>query len=281
MRRHKQTKSQLVANLGEVLTDWKDTFAMKFIDRLNSLEQTGDLGEEYLISLLEEDFEIAVTLFRTILEQSKDEYTETLKAIFFQNPKGYGKASFKSDPSEYVKTVNKLGLIQKINEMSSTTYSWKDIIQERLKMGRGSAIKGQTRGKNLEDFVEIIVKEVFDKFEIRKSFVGSNGLSTAKADFCIPSTKQPSIVIEVKAYGATGSKQSDVIGDVQKIINEKRADTYFLLVTDGVTWTARLRDFERLIEFQNLGDIYRIYTQKMKQELREDLTQLKTELLIE
>lgn len=281
MRRHKQTKKQLLADLGEVLTDWKDAFAMKFIEYVNNLERTGDLEEAHLVFLLEEDFEVGITLFRIILEQSKDEFTETLKAIFFENPKGYGKTSFKTDSIEYVKTLDKLELVQKINEMSSKTYSWKDIIQERLKMGRGSAIKGQTRGKNLEDFVELIVKEVFDKFEIRKSFIGSNGLSTAKADFCIPSTKQPSIVIEVKAYGATGSKQSDVIGDVQKIINEKRSDTYFLLVTDGVTWTARLRDFERLVEFQNSGDIYRIYTQKMKQELFEDLTQLKIELSIE
>ncbi|SFT75430.1 DpnII restriction endonuclease [Algoriphagus locisalis] len=281
MRRHTQTKSQLVADLGEVVTDWKDAFAIKFIDYLNNLEQSGDLEEEHLSLLLEQDFEVSITLFRIILEQSKDEFTETLKAIFFENPKGYGKTSFRFDPSGYTRTLNKLGLVRKINEMSSRKYSWKDIIQERLKMGRGSAIKGQTRGKNLEDFVEIIVGEVFDKFEIRKSFIGSNGLSTAKADFCIPSTQQPSIVIEVKAYGATGSKQSDVIGDVQKIISEKRNDTYFLLVTDGVTWTARLRDFERLVEFQNSGDIYRIYTQKMKQELLEDLTQLKIELSID
>ncbi|MEB2776502.1 DpnII family type II restriction endonuclease [Algoriphagus sp. D3-2-R+10] len=281
MRRHKQTKNQLVADLGEVLTDWRDAFAMNFIEYLNNLEQNGDLKEEHLINLLEEDFEIAITLFRIILEQSKDEFKETLKAIFYDSIKGYGKTSFKSSPIEYVKSLNKLGLAQKINEMSARTYSWKDIIEERLKMGRGSAIKGQTRGKNLEDFVEIIVKDVFDKFEIRKSFIGSNGLSTAKADFCIPSKEQPSIVIEVKAYGATGSKQSDVIGDVQKIISEKRNDTYFLLITDGVTWTARLRDFERLVEFQNSGDIYRIYTQKMKHELREDLTQLKIELSID
>ena len=108
--------------------------------------------------------------------------------------------------------------------------------------------------------------------------MGAKGLTTAKADFCIPSTQHPSIVIEVKAYGATGSKQSDVIGDVQKIILEKRSDTYFFLVTDGITWKARMRDFERLIEFKNYGDIYRIYTQKMKDELLADLFQIKNEL---
>lgn len=162
----------------------------------------------------------------------------------------------------------------------SQNYTWKEIIQERLKMGRGSAIKGQTRGKNLEDFVEILVQQVYDEFEIRKSFLGASGLSTAKADFCIPSTENPSIVIEIKAYGATGSKQSDVIGDVRKIIDEKRSDTYFFLVTDGITWTARMKDFERLIEYQNLGDIYRIYTQQMRQELLADLQQIKKELNI-
>ncbi|WP_332910897.1 hypothetical protein [Algoriphagus boritolerans] len=76
--------------------------------------------------------------------------------------------------------------------------------------------KVKKRGKNLEDFVESIVSQVFENYEIRKSFRGAKGLTTAKADFCIPSTQNPSIVIEVKAYGATGSKQSDVIGDVQK-----------------------------------------------------------------
>ena len=51
-------------------------------------------------------------------------------------------------------------------------------------------------------------------------------------------------------------------------------------MTDGVTWTARMRDFERLIEYQNLGDIYRIYTQQMRDELLSDLKQIKLELNI-
>ena len=59
---------------------------------------------------------------------------------------------------------------------------------------------------------------------------------------------------------------------------EKRSDTYFFLVTDGITWKARMRDFERLIEFQNYGDIYRIYTQKMRLDLLSDLIQIKAEL---
>lgn len=278
MQRHKQTKDELIPKLGEVLTDWKDDFAKTFVTFLTDFNDDKSVTTEHLKSLLEKNFDAGITLFRLVLEQSKDEFTETLKALFFDNKYGHGKISFRNNPNEYLAVLENYGLVKAINTLISRKYTWKEVIQERLKMGRGSAIKGQKRGKNLEDFVEALVLQVFDNFDIRKSFIGANGLSSAKADFCIPSTQNPSIVIEVKAYGATGSKQSDVIGDVRKIIDEKRSDTYFFLVTDGVTWTARMRDFERLIEYQNLGDIYRIYTQQMRDDLLADLKQIKLEL---
>ncbi len=278
MQRHRQTKDELILKLGEVSTDWKDEFAQTFVDCLTDFNVGDSVTINDLKSLLEINFDAGITLFRLVLEQSKDEFTETLKALFYDNESGHGKTTFKKDPDKYVGTLDNYGLLESLNRLMSRNYTWKEVVQERLKMGRGSAIKGQKRGKNLEDFVETLVRLVFDKFEIRKSFIGANGLSTAKADFCIPSTEHPSIVIEVKAYGATGSKQSDVIGDVQKIIKEKRSDTYFFLVTDGVTWMARMRDFERLIEYQNLGDIYRIYTQQMRDDLLSDLKQIKQEL---
>ncbi len=278
MQRHRQTKDKLILKLGEVSTDWKDEFAQTFVDYLADFNVGASVTINDLKSLLEINFDAGITLFRLVLEQSKDEFTETLKALFYDNESGHGKTAFKKDPDQYVSTLDNYGLLESLNRLMSRNYTWKEVVQERLKMGRGSAIKGQKRGKNLEDFVETLVRLVFDKFEIRKSFIGANGLSTAKADFCIPSTEHPSIVIEVKAYGATGSKQSDVIGDIQKIIKEKRSDTYFFLVTDGVTWMARMRDFERLIEYQNLGDIYRIYTQQMRDDLLSDLKQIKQEL---
>ena len=46
-------------------------------------------------------------------------------------------------------------------------------------------------------------------------------------------------MIESKGYGATGSKMSGVIGDIEKIIAAKRSDTAFLFFTDGVAWSQR------------------------------------------
>lgn len=278
MQRHTQSKEKLLEKLSAIESDWRDEFSLRFIEFLSNNNFNSSFSKNDLKKFLDYDFEISTTLFRLSLEQSKDEFKESLKIIFRDNTHGSGKSSFKKYPVTYLKGLEELGVLSALNDILNKKFSWKDIFLERLKAGRGSAIKGQKRGKFLEDFVEDIVVKVFSEYEVRKSFIGANGRTTAKADFCIPSTLHPNIVIEVKAYGATGSKQSDVIGDVKKIINEKRNDTFFLLVTDGVMWANRMRDFERLIEFQNLGEIYRIYTQSMKDELESDLKKFKDEL---
>jgi len=87
----------------------------------------------------------------------------------------------------------------------------------------------------------------------------------------------PRILIEVKAYGATGSKMSDIIGDLNTIVREKRHDTTLLFVTDGETWLQRRSDLEKIIDMQNRGQIARIYTTRMSDQLGSDLESLKQE----
>lgn len=113
------------------------------------------------------------------------------------------------------------------------------------------------------------------RFDVRCRFTGAGGTSTEKADFAIPGKDDACILIEVKAYGATGSKQTDILGDMARIAAEKRPDTTLLLVTDGVSWHQRPNDLSKLVEMQNRGLIARIYTQAMAGELAEDLRQLK------
>jgi len=278
MERHKQDKKELARQLGEVKTDWRDAFTITFLDFLADFPENDELDKEFIKAMLRTDFKHGMLFFRLILGQSKDEFAITLKSLFYDFPKGAGSNSFKHNPDRYVDTIMELGIVTSFQKTMTKNYSWKDILMERLKGGRGSAIKGQTRGRNLEDFVEGYVKDIYENYDAKVSFVGRDETRKAKADFCIPSKNQPRIIIEVKAYGATGSKQSDVIGDIEKIIKEKRSDTYFLLITDGITWLSRMSDFDKLIRFQNEGHIYRIYTQKMETDLAADLLQLKNEL---
>ncbi|MFP4152468.1 MAG: DpnII family type II restriction endonuclease [Alkalispirochaeta sp.] len=278
MKKVIQEPEELLGSLSILETDWKDEFTRRVLLVLENIGDDPTIDHQRLIDLLEQDFEAATTIIRLFLEMSKDEYIGVLRGLFKDSGDGSsGRKRFLEDPEQYVKTLDHLLIRQRISETVSRHYTWRDIIAERFKGGRGSAIKGQKRGRDLEDFVEKIVRDIFPAYSIRGRFSGLNGLSTEKADFAIPSNEDPQIIIEVKGYGATGSKQTDVIGDINRIIHEKRHDTVFLLFTDGISWRARKSDFRKLVEFQNRGYIYRIYTKSMIEAFREDLIALRNE----
>jgi DpnII restriction endonuclease len=154
---------------------------------------------------------------------------------------------------------------------------WSDVLVERLRSGRGSAITGQKRGRGVEDFAEAIVAKVFgSEFQARCSFIGPNH-KEAKCDFAIPSKSAARILIEAKGFGATGSKMTNVLGDVKAVVAAKRPDTAFLFFTDGITWKERVSDLRQIVEFQHNGDITRIYTYAMADQFEADLRQLKAE----
>jgi hypothetical protein len=211
------------------------------------------------------------------LDVSKDEFQSALKQLL--GPGGLGVKRYDRDPGTFVDALISMGVLSELATLANRPVSWKDLLIERLKSGRGSAIKGQARGRSLEDFVEGILSRVFDEggYDLRCRFLGARGDSTEKADFAIPSRSDPRVLIEVKAYGATGSKQTDILGDIARIAEEKRHDTHLLLVTDGISWQARQSDLSKLVEMQNRGLITRIYTHQMATDLEDDLQQLKRE----
>ena len=50
-----------------------------------------------------------------------------------------------------------------------------------------------------------------------------------------------------------------------------------MLFTDGISWIQRRSDFVKIVDYQNQGDITRIYTQKMADIFEADLRTLKAE----
>lgn len=278
MKRVHQTIDEILTRLSVLQTEWKDNFSETVIELINMIPDDRKIRIEDLQYLFDKDFKAALTVCQLFLNRSKDELTYICKSIF---PKDFPptKTCYKNDPTRFLKILEKLSITAEINNFVNTPTTWKTLLEERLKGGRGSAIKGQYRGRALEVASERIVRKVFgDNYDERCNFFGSDGRSTAKSDFAIPSKDNPSILIETKAYGATGSKQTDAVGDAKAIIDEKRHDTTFIFVTDGMTWHARKSDLAKLIQLQNEGKIYRIYTSQMEKELFEDLQQLKSEL---
>jgi hypothetical protein len=205
---------------------------------------------------------------------SKDQFVSVLRGAL--GGAGIGVKSYRASPGGFIEALVAAGILEAMAEEANRVPHWTDVLVERLRSGRGSAISGQRRGRDLEDFAEAIISKVFgEAFQTRCTFAGPRG--GAKCDFAIPSKSLPRIVIESKAYGATGSKMTDVIGDIEKIINAKRPDTAFLFFTDGLTWKQRKSDLRKIVEYQNRGDITRIYTHAMADQFEQDLNKLKEE----
>jgi hypothetical protein len=273
-----QRIEDITAALTTLEAPWQDEHAVKVMALLQSVPVKDAYTRDDIAALFEGkgNFRAGFTMAQLFLGVSKDEFQDRLGAIV--GPGNIGAKYFAKQRDAYLGALEKLDLPAAIAAAVNFKPAWSDILIERLRSGRGKAIKGQTRGRDLEDFTEAVVREVFgDRYESRCQFAGM-GTKVEKCDFAIPDRHKPLILIESKAYGATGSKQTDVVGDVNKIINVKRPDTPFILITDGITWMRRISDLRKLIQLQNEGHITRIYTTKMAAQFESDLRQFKTEL---
>jgi DpnII restriction endonuclease len=277
MKRIYQTFEEISSSLIPIEASWLDAHAEEVILLLRGLKAKKNYSVTDVAELLDSNFSGATTAIRLFLDMSKDDFTHKMRE--FLGAGGIGVKRYEMDSATYLGALDSLGLTKSMSNAVNAPLAWSDILVERLKGGRGSAIKGQTRGRGMEDFVEQIVRSVFDSAQVavRCRFTASKSQSTEKSDFAIPNANDPAILIEVKAYGATGSKQTDVLGDIARMVEEKRHDTVLLLVTDGITWKQRPSDLRKLVSLQNQGQIHRIYTKSMAGDLAADLQLLKVE----
>jgi len=274
VQRRDQKLADILDSLSPLAVEWMDEIAASAIARLTALTPKNEYDRTDIEQLLQGNFEEGLLCARLFLALSKDGMETELRERL--GPGGIGVNRYKSDQDKYLSVLESLGLPEAMAAAINYEPIWSDILVERLRSGRGSAITGQRRGRGLEEFAEAMIKDVFQhQYEVRCTFVGADG-RTAKCDFAIPTRHEPRIVVEVKGYGATGSKMTDIIGDLDAIIDAKRHDTSLLFVTDGTTWKARISDLRKVVVRQNQGKIARIYTTQMREEFRKDLQTLKS-----
>jgi hypothetical protein len=273
-----QSLEDIVASLSQLRVDWQDDTSRRVIEKINTLPVKAGYSERDALDLLASDFRAGLIVCQLFLGMSKDALATELEAAL--GPGGLGVQRFMADRGAYVGALVELGLLEAMTEAVNRKPVWSDVLVERLRSGRGRAISGQRRGRGLEDFAEEIIRKVFgDRYDTRCQFSGARG-DVAKCDFAIPARDLPRIVVEAKGYGATGSKMSDIIGDLDTIIREKRNDTTLIFVTDGVTWNQRKSDLRKIVRRQNRGDMTRIYTMEMAATSEGDLCTLKRDYCI-
>ena len=274
-----QTLDEIERNLSPLNVEWMDEAAAEAMALLAELPAKESYDRQDVASMLDQGFERGILCARLFLMLSKDNMTIELNRALgkskIKGVTGIGVKRYKAEREKFLDAFDRLGLPGLMTTTINYQPIWSDILLERLRSGRGSAIQGQKRGRGLEDFAEALVKETFGSaYEKRCTFTGADA-KTAKCDIAVPDKGRPRIVIEVKGYNATGSKMTDIIGDLDAIIDAKRHDTTLLFVTDGSTWTARRSDLRKIIERQNQGKIARVYTMKMADAFLADLRSLK------
>ncbi|MGJ3262940.1 MAG: DpnII family type II restriction endonuclease [Salinarimonas sp.] len=267
----------MVAALSPIAVDWMDEVAGSAIAKLSAFPAKGAYDRDDVAALLDSGFEEGTLCARLFLAMSKDQMEVALRRELGGG--GIGSKRYAADRAAFLDALERLGLPAAMTRTVNYRPVWSDILVERLRSGRGSAIQGQRRGRGLEDFVEAALIEIFgpDGYRARCVFEGVRG-RRAKCDFAIPDSQRPQIIIETKGYGATGSKMTDIIGDLDAIIEAKRHDQLLLFVTDGMTWQARLSDLRKIVDRQNDGKVARIYTMKMRDQLVADLATLKAQI---
>jgi DpnII restriction endonuclease len=277
MKRVRQTFEEISNSLTNLEVDWmEDPHAGAVIKAFETLPTGQKITRGDVTKLLKSDFRVGCTVLRLFLDLSKDEFTR-ITAELFKDTGGAVVTNFRSDPDAFVAKLEETQILERMSAEVNRPPEWSDRLVGLFQGGWGSAVKGQLRGRMLEDFTEGILIKVFppEKIIPRCQFLGANGLSSEKADFAIPSANDALILIEVKAFNATGSKQTDVLGDIFRIVEQKRDDTAFILVTDGISWKARASDLRKIIQLQNVGKIRKIYTMAMAREFESDLRSLK------
>lgn len=168
-------------------------------------------------------------------------------------------------------------------------YSHWDVVEARYMVGKGSALRGQASGNWLEDKIRDDVLEDLGLVE-NEHFVHVNGRAEVTVggesyvfakgpDYVIPDLDDARVLMEAKAYvSSTGSKQTDVLGDVTKLEPITSKGVPLFMVLDGPMWRRRVSDLEEVFAKRDAGVVEGIHQIRTLPELQDRLYEILSDL---
>jgi hypothetical protein len=277
--RGRLTLEELLDQIERIPAEWVNAVGRRVIEAIPwVIAHIGHrpLNPSVVEKLLREE-PYALDVFRLFLDLSQDVLANEVNAKGIRGDFDSIRRKCSQHAAEIAKVLIELGVLDAIEAHRTREWTLEDLLIERYKQTRGRAIRAQKRGAALEEAVEELLRELQGEigltYDKGRNFVSRSGRE-AKADFMIPSHREPRIIIEAKGYEATGSKLTDLLGDVLKILRAKDPETCFFFVTDGIGWYRRLSDLKKLVEHHQRGEIEMIYTRKTLPKLKEEIRRL-------
>jgi hypothetical protein len=140
-----QRLDDILDSLRPLTVDWKDATAHRVIDRLKCLPVKKAYTVEDLRALLDGNFEDGILVCRLFLGLSKDQFVSVLRDM--RGDAGIGVKSYKADRTGFIGDLLSTGILEAMAVETGRKTHWTDVLVERLRSGRGSAISGQKRGR--------------------------------------------------------------------------------------------------------------------------------------
>lgn len=273
------TLEELLGQLSRIQAEWLDDDGNKVLAAItNVIARIGKFSvDQKVIEDILRHEPYALDVFRLFLDISQDILSNEMRARGITGGFDSIRRKCSTDTDKIAAVLEELGIIEAIETHRAHEWTLQDVLWDRYGHMRGRAMTAQNRGAALEDAVEVILKElqkegVLSSYIKGGNFINSSG-KEAKADFMIPSRNVPSIIIEAKGYEATGSKLTDVLGDILKV-GIKDPETHYFFVTDGIGWYRRQSDLLKIVESQKQGHIEMIYTMKTLPGLKDAIRKL-------
>ena len=252
----------------------KDSVASAIISNRDVIEEVLRLSSSFQ----------SLDSWTTLLKQELQLETKSNPSIFNEIQRKLKESdSFKEDLFDFL-----LDLLGEDLKGNKKDFSHRDIVAERYIVGKGSALRGQASGNWLEDKV----KESLENIDLRegKDFVHVDGRAQVKVggesytfekgpDFVIPDLNNARILIEAKAYvSSTGSKQTDVLGDINKFKQLIQKGVKLFMALDGPMWRRRVSDLREVFKKKNSGIVEGIYQVKTLHKMESHITQILKEI---
>src|SRR5262245_10960590 len=145
-----QRLDDILGSLSPLTVDWKDDIAHRVIEKLKKLPVKDTFTSEDVKALLDENFDDGILICRLFLGISKDQFEVVLRGI--RQDQGTGVKGYRANPEAFIADLLATGLLETMANEASRKPHWTDVLVERLRSGRGSAISGQKRGREVENF---------------------------------------------------------------------------------------------------------------------------------
>lgn len=152
------------------------------------------------------------------------------------------------------------GLLARIEVERARTWTFGDVLWERVTAAKGRAHGSSRRGRRLEDAAQNQVESLGLRPVLRTRFVGRDGHPhPCDLALCRPDGEAWAVVA-AKGFNSTGSKLTDAVREIDEMATHRKPIQFVYVLIDGIGWLGRHNDLRRIHALAEQGAIDGLYS---------------------